>query len=68
MQAVATGAIVAFYWRKKYPAHADMYLYAVAAGFIAGEGIGGVLNAIFELAGIGGSTHGTNIACPADSC
>lgn len=45
-----------------------MYLYALASGFIGGEGIGGVVNAILQLAGIGGSTYGTNIACPLDSC
>jgi uncharacterized oligopeptide transporter (OPT) family protein len=65
---MAMGSVIAFFWRKKYSASADMYMYAVASGFIAGEGIGGVVNAILELAGLGGSVYGTNIACPADSC
>ena len=67
--AMCIGAIPAFYWAKKNPQHFDIYGYAVAAGLIAGEGIGGVLNAIFQIAGIAGpDPYGTNIACPGDSC
>lgn len=36
---------------------------------IAGEGIGGVINAVFQIAGIAGpDPYGTNIACPGDPC
>jgi uncharacterized oligopeptide transporter (OPT) family protein len=43
--------------------------FAVAAGLIAGEGIGGVVNAIFQIAGIAGpDPYGTQIACPVNSC
>ncbi|PVH77466.1 OPT superfamily oligopeptide transporter [Cadophora sp. DSE1049] len=66
--AIAIGATVAYFWIKKYPASANMYIYALAAGLIAGEGIGGVVNAIFQLAGISGSTYGTNVGCPLDQC
>lgn len=67
--AMLIGAIWAYFWAKKNPTHFDIYGYAVAAGLIAGEGIGGVINAIFQIAGIAGpSPYGTNIACPGDSC
>jgi len=66
--ATLLGAIIAWSWAKKSPRTFDIYGYAVAAGFIAGEGIGGVINAIFQIAGISGDKYGTNIACPLDSC
>ena len=43
--------------------------FAIAAGLIAGEGIGGVINAVFQIAGIAGpDPYGTTIACPAGMC
>ncbi|GAB7351893.1 hypothetical protein MBLNU459_g2436t1 [Dothideomycetes sp. NU459] len=67
--AMLMGSVPAYYWAKKNPASFDIYGYAVAAGLIAGEGIGGVINAIFEIAGIAGpDPYGTQIACPALSC
>ena len=63
------GAIPAYYGAKRNPQHFDIYGYAVAAGLIAGEGIGGVVNAIFQIAGISGPVpYGTQIACPGSSC
>ena len=41
-----------------------MYCFAVAAGFIAGEGLGGIVNAIFTISGIAGATYGTSVGCP----
>lgn len=67
--AMLIGSIPAYFWAKRYPKHFDIYGYAVAAGLIAGEGIGGVINAIFQIAGIAGPVpYGTQIACPALSC
>ena len=67
--AMLMGAVPAYFWAKRNPKHFDIYGYAVAAGLIAGEGIGGVINAIFEIAGIAGPVpYGTQIACPAQSC
>ena len=66
--AMTIGAIPAFYWAKKYPASWDVYGFAVAAGLIAGEGIGGVINAVFQIAGIAGNKYGSGIACPMNSC
>lgn len=42
------GAIIALIWAKRAPKSFDIYGYAIAAGLIAGEGIGGVVNAIFR--------------------
>ena len=37
-------------------------------GFIAGEGLGGVVGAILTLAGVDGVSKGTQIACPLNEC
>lgn len=67
--AMCFGAIPSYYWAKRNPEHFDIYGFAVAAGLIAGEGIGGVINAIFQVAGIAGpDPYGTQVACPANSC
>ncbi|KAF2723590.1 oligopeptide transporter [Polychaeton citri CBS 116435] len=67
--AMCIGSIASYFWMKKNPKHFDIYGYAVAAGLIAGEGIGGVVNAIFQVAGIAGpDPYGTTIACPAGLC
>ncbi|PSK46092.1 hypothetical protein B9Z65_5060 [Elsinoe australis] len=67
--AMLMGALPAYFWAKKNPQHFDIYGYAVAAGLIAGEGIGGVINAIFQIAGIAGpDPYGTQVGCPALSC
>lgn len=46
--ATLIGALASFIWAKKSPWKHGMYCYAVAAGFIAGEGLGGVVQAVFE--------------------
>lgn len=66
--AMFMGSLIAHFWLKKFPRSFEMYCYAIAAGLIAGEGMGGVMNAALTLGGVGGGTYGTNIACPADSC
>ncbi|KAM0425165.1 hypothetical protein ACHAPT_009482 [Fusarium lateritium] len=66
--ALAAGAVVGYLWQKKSPRTHEFYAYSVAAGAIAGEGIGGVFNAIFQIAGIIGSVYGTQVACPLDQC
>lgn len=62
------GALPAYIWARRNPKSFDIYGYAIAAGLIAGEGIGGVVNAIFQIAGISGDFYGSNIACPGDLC
>jgi uncharacterized oligopeptide transporter (OPT) family protein len=67
------GAMWAHIWQKKNPARFELLGFAIAAGLIAGEGIGGVMNAIIQILGVAGSsdkkghpgeTIGSNIACP----
>ncbi|RYP65679.1 hypothetical protein DL771_008178 [Monosporascus sp. 5C6A] len=66
--AMCMGAIIAHYWLKKYPKNFEVYCYAIAAGLIAGEGLGGVINAPLTLGGVGGSEKGSGVACPAGQC
>lgn len=66
--AALLGAIIAALWRKYDFRTWELYGYAVAAGFIAGEGLGGVIGAVLTLAGVDGATKGTHIACPMNSC
>ena len=61
-----TGAIISFIWARKNPVNFDIYCYAVAAGLIAGEGLGGVFNAMIEIAGGSPSIYGSAIGCPGD--
>ena len=63
--AMAFGATFAYLWAKNYPAAFGMYCYAVAAGMIAGEGLGGIVGAILQIAGVSGNYKGTAIGCPA---
>ncbi|KAF2090219.1 oligopeptide transporter [Saccharata proteae CBS 121410] len=66
--AMIMGSTLSHFWMKKNARSFDIYGYAIAAGLIAGEGIGGVVNAIFQIAGISGDFYGSNVACPADAC
>ncbi|KAL9106236.1 MAG: hypothetical protein Q9227_008704 [Pyrenula ochraceoflavens] len=63
--AMAFGATMVFFWKKNYPVAFGMYCYAVAAGFIAGEGLGGIVGAVLQIAGVSGSEYGTAVGCPA---
>jgi len=58
------GSSLAVIWAKKNPVVFDLIGYPIAAGLIAGEGIGGVINAIIQVAGGAGDKYGTGIACP----
>lgn len=66
--AALMGATLAYFWQKKNPKTWDIYGYAIAAGFIAGEGMGGVVGACLQLGGVAGDKYGTNVGCPLDSC
>lgn len=41
-----------------------MYMFAIAAGLLAGEGLGGVFSALLAVAGVDGSRYGTAVGCP----
>ncbi|KAF5516741.1 putative oligopeptide transporter [Colletotrichum siamense] len=62
--AIMFGAITAWWWRKYFPKNFETHCFAAAAGLIAGEGFGGVINAALELGGASGSFYGTEIAIP----
>ncbi|TBU23847.1 OPT oligopeptide transporter [Dichomitus squalens] len=64
--AMLFGSLVALIWRKHWPVGAMMYCYAVAAGMIAGEGLGGIANAVLQIAGVSGAAKGTSVGCPAN--
>ena len=56
--AALLGAIIAAIWRKYWLKNWDIYGYAVAAGMIAGEGLGGVIGAALQLGGVSGDILG----------
>lgn len=62
--AMAVGAIFAYIWAKRNPVSFDMFGYTIAAGMMAGEGFGGVINAVSEIAGYGSSVYGVATGCP----
>ncbi|KAI0717203.1 OPT oligopeptide transporter protein-domain-containing protein [Cerioporus squamosus] len=62
--AMAFGSVFNYFWARKNPAGFDMYMFAVAAGMLAGEGLGGVLQALLAVAKVDGSNFGTAIGCP----
>jgi uncharacterized oligopeptide transporter (OPT) family protein len=62
------GAIIAHYWQKKWPKNFELYCYAIAAGMMAGEGLGGVINAALQIGGVGGAIYGYHGGCPMESC
>lgn len=61
--AMAVGSIASAIWLKRSPRTWHEYAFSLAAGMSAGEGIGGVINAIFTVAGIGGD-KGSAVGCP----
>lgn len=58
------GAVAAKIWQKRNPSSFEVLAYAIAAGLIAGEGIGGVVNAVIQIAGIDGDKYGSQVGCP----
>ncbi|MCJ1407247.1 hypothetical protein MMC19_001318 [Ptychographa xylographoides] len=66
--AMLIGAIITSVWKRRSAKSFTVYGYAVAAGFMAGEGIGGVVNAVLQITGLSGDVWGTGIGCPARVC
>lgn len=66
--AMLMGSILSHFWQKRNKASWDMYCYAIAAGLIAGEGLGGVVSAALAIGGVSGKEYGTGIACPRGEC
>jgi uncharacterized oligopeptide transporter (OPT) family protein len=66
--AMVIGALVAVVWRRRSFVGYEEYGAAVAAGLMAGEGIGGSVNALLSIFGFGGEGVGTGVECPAGKC
>lgn len=49
------GATANWFWARRSPKSFDMYMFPIAAGLIAGEGLGGVLGAVLAVANVDGS-------------
>ncbi len=52
------GAMVGVIWGKANPKHYERFVFAVACGLIAGEGLGGVVNALLTILGVDPLTGG----------
>jgi len=61
---MAVGATVNWVWQRRNPNSFELYGFPLAAGLVAGEGMGGVMNALLAVAGVDGSVYGTAIGCP----
>jgi uncharacterized oligopeptide transporter (OPT) family protein len=64
--AILFGSITAWWWKKYFNRNFDTYAFSVAAGLIAGEGLGGVVNAALTLGGVDGLKKGSFIALPGE--
>ena len=66
--AMLIGAVIALAWTRRNPRTFEVYGYAIAAGFMSGEGIGGVFNAVLQILECSGDVYGTTFGCPAGIC
>ncbi|KAH7161840.1 OPT oligopeptide transporter protein-domain-containing protein [Dactylonectria macrodidyma] len=67
--ALLMGALAGAWWKKRNPEAFRMYCFPVAAGMIGGESIAGLVQAILNIARVGGPTfYGTNLGCPGGYC
>jgi len=62
--AMAFGSTFNYFWQVRNPASYEMYMFALSAGMLAGEGLGGVFQALLAVIGVDGSHYGTAIGCP----
>ena len=51
---MAAGSIFNYIWLKRSPKSFDMYMFAISAGMLAGEGLGGVFQALLAVAKVDG--------------
>lgn len=63
--AMVVGAHIAYTWGRRWPKSWEIWGFALSAGLIAGEGMGGVMTALFTIVKIDGSIYGSAVACPA---
>ncbi|EPS99458.1 OPT oligopeptide transporter [Fomitopsis schrenkii] len=62
--AMMFGSVIAFVWRRRWPNMWFLFGYAIAAGMIAGEGLGGIVNAVLQIGKVSGNLYGTAVGCP----
>lgn len=62
--AMSVGSVFNHIWMKRSPSTFGMYMFPVAAGLLAGEGLAGVFGALLAVAGVDGSIYGTAVGCP----
>lgn len=62
--AMAAGATFNMIWMRRNPASFEMFMFAISAGMLAGEGLGGVFQALLAIIGVDGGKYGTAIGCP----
>jgi len=62
--AMGFGSLFSYFWLKKYPKNYEMYGFAVSAGMLAGEGLGGVFQALLTVAGVLNDKIGLAVGCP----
>ncbi|OJJ01958.1 hypothetical protein ASPVEDRAFT_52766 [Aspergillus versicolor CBS 583.65] len=65
---IAIGSVGAWVWKTRWPESHRRFVYAVASGGIAGEGIGNVVQSILQISGVGGGDLGTMLGCPGGAC
>ncbi|TFK73351.1 oligopeptide transporter, partial [Pluteus cervinus] len=63
--AMGVGSIFNWIWLKHSPGTYDMYMFSISAGLLAGEGLGGVAQALLAILNVDGSRYGSTIGCPA---
>ncbi|KAI8907523.1 OPT oligopeptide transporter [Powellomyces hirtus] len=62
--AMLMGAVIFKVWERKWPSGFELFGVAVASGFIAGEGIGGLVQAILQISEVDQATAATAAWCP----
>ncbi|KAG8760977.1 hypothetical protein FRC14_000578 [Serendipita sp. 396] len=63
--AMVVGAHLAYTWARRWPKSWEIWGFALSAGLVAGEGMGGVLTALLTIVKADGSYYGSAVACPA---
>ncbi|KAI8823098.1 OPT oligopeptide transporter protein-domain-containing protein [Fimicolochytrium jonesii] len=61
--AMLLGSTIAYFWSKRNAASWEIWGFALASGFIAGEGLGGLISAALEILNFEASSVGSNFAC-----
>lgn len=60
---MAVGSVTAMIWERRRPASWEIWGFALAAGMIAGEGIGGVITALLVILKVDGKVYGSPVGC-----